>query len=465
MRCLASAPLTRKAKSEVWYPHEGYIPVNLYILVPTLLDYITDEKIKDSFEQLCGLYLYLIQAKHESVNREMQVYHILHDPSSLRKQSGRGAAEQQQEKLRRLRIVNSFIHNFVRSMRKANFNPITQDQINFAANPEQILFGAPMSIDWDKLDSSIFEDYFASLKDDDCSPPPPFAEHCLVFWRGVGVQKQTDLFLLAKIDILVQKGFKLLRTALGPVLPARRSKKSGLATMAQEYYHMEDAAGSSKSPSNIHMPGHIQRKTLLNSAAHFWEKVTVEEPTYKEVILLFKKKDGDQGKQQPDKGRLSIQRYFDIPMKNLQVVFPVQKTMWNLADVVSFLMLLSFSITLAFKAFFAIANSTYIDEAVLGVLFLLFPLLLRWVNRKINSQRAHHQARVIAEESLRKNSLNCNAGVLSYIHDAAIEQDVKEALLAYFIIWQWGSGIRKKELDISIEHFLKTNASVLTLLL
>jgi len=55
------------------------------------------------------------------------------------------------------------------------------------------------------------------------------------------------------------------------------------------------------------MPGHIQRKTLLNSAAHFWEKVTVEEPTYKEVILLFKKKDGDQGKQQPDKGRLSIQ--------------------------------------------------------------------------------------------------------------------------------------------------------------
>jgi len=43
-------------------------------------------------------------------------------------------------------------------------------------------------------------------------------------------------------------------------------------------------------------------------AAHFWEKVTVEEPTYKEVILLFKKKDGDQGKQQPDKGRLSIQR-------------------------------------------------------------------------------------------------------------------------------------------------------------
>jgi len=39
-----------------------------------------------------------------------------------------------------------------------------------------------MSIDWDKLDSSIFEDYFASLKDDDCSPPPPFAEHVSILF-------------------------------------------------------------------------------------------------------------------------------------------------------------------------------------------------------------------------------------------------------------------------------------------
>jgi len=37
-----------------------------------------------------------------------------------------------------------------------------------------------------------------------------------------------------------------------------------------------------------------------------------------------------------------------------------------------------------------------------------------------------------------------------------VQSHCQEALLAYFIIWQWGSGIRKKELDISIEHFLKT---------
>ncbi len=35
-------------------------------------------------------------------------------------------------------MINSFIHNFVRTMRKANFNPLTQEQIKFAANPEQV---------------------------------------------------------------------------------------------------------------------------------------------------------------------------------------------------------------------------------------------------------------------------------------------------------------------------------------
>jgi hypothetical protein len=48
-------------------------------------------------------------------------------------------------------------------------------------------------------------------------------------------------------------------------------------------------------------------------------------------------------------------------MKNLQVVFPLQQAGWNWADMVSFLMLISFSVTLAFKAFFTLANSTFVS--------------------------------------------------------------------------------------------------------
>lgn len=301
----------------------------------------------------------------------------------------------------------------------------------------------------------------------------------------------------------------------------------------------------------------------------------MEEPTYKEVVLLFKKKknssSGSSGEDQvhgkPDENAIFIQRsvfpicpllpsasvhlaltlrecvrvscvvpcvvscyrFYDIPMKNLQVVFPLQQAGWNWADMVSFLMLLSFSVTLAFKAFFTLAHSTYVSSwrrvrkrerefecervsyhvvvrarAVVRVVRIIDHLLAVQVHRRGGAgysgaavpplravgqpkdrrtavpvpgapphthparTRTHRtracahdlcgawvQAKNMAARSLRNNSLNCNKSVLSYIHEAAIEQEIKEALLAYFVIWQWRDGIRKDQLDAAIEHLIK----------
>lgn len=458
-------------KHRVWYPHENYIPVNLHLLASTLLDAVSkieeetgSRGLRKSFEELCGVYLYVVQAKHEALTRELQLYQTLFNPAlrqSDKHAAGQGGVDNE---ARRQRMINSFIHNFVRTMRKANFNPLTQEQIKFAANPEQILFGVPMRIDWDKLDSSLLEAYFNSVDEPDIPPPPPFARNCLVFWRGVGVQRRTGRFVLAKLDLLIQRGLNILKAALSPILPSPKIRISdGLASMAQDY--MNTGAEPEQPHTSIHLPRFIDRKTLLTTAASLFEEVTVEEPTYKEVVLLFKKKKNssggeDQAHGKPDENAIFIQRFYDIPMKNLQVVFPLQQAGWNWADMVSFLMLLSFSVTLAFKAFFTLAHSTYIDEAVLGILVLLFPLFVRWVNRKIGAQRSQYQAKNMAARSLRNNSLNCNKSVLSYIHEAAIEQEIKEALLAYFVIWQWRDGIRKDQLDAAIEHLIKANFGV-----
>jgi hypothetical protein len=119
----------------------------------------------------------------------------------------------------------------------------------------------------------------------------------------------------------------------------------GLASMAQDYV---DAGQEPYQPhTSIHLPRFIDRKTLLTTAgthaqcplisrnlnlspyatltrhththarathtqsASLFEEVTVEEPTYKEVVLLFKKKktsqDGADGK--PDDNAIFIQRF------------------------------------------------------------------------------------------------------------------------------------------------------------
>lgn len=49
---------------------------------------------------------------------------------------------------------------------------------------------------------------------------------CLVFWRGVGVQKKTGLFLLAKLDNIVQKFLNVAKAALSPVLPTSHVRLS-----------------------------------------------------------------------------------------------------------------------------------------------------------------------------------------------------------------------------------------------
>jgi hypothetical protein len=42
----------------------------------------------------------------------------------------------------------------------------------------------------------------------------------LVFWRGVGVQRRTGRFVLAKLDLLIQRGLNIFKAALSPILPS-----------------------------------------------------------------------------------------------------------------------------------------------------------------------------------------------------------------------------------------------------
>ena len=37
--------------------------------------------LRKSFEELCGVYLYVVQAKHEALTRELQLYQTLFNPA------------------------------------------------------------------------------------------------------------------------------------------------------------------------------------------------------------------------------------------------------------------------------------------------------------------------------------------------------------------------------------------------
>lgn len=64
--------------------------------------------------------------------------------------------------------------------RHAGRSPLlTSKRIRLTLGPHQVLFGVPMRIDWEKLDSNLLEAYFNSIDEPDVPPPPPFARNVL----------------------------------------------------------------------------------------------------------------------------------------------------------------------------------------------------------------------------------------------------------------------------------------------
>jgi len=117
--------------------------------------------------------------------------------------------------------------------------------------------------------------------------------------------------------------------------------------------------------------------------------------------------------------------------------------------------------TIAFKVYSALDDHTYLDEAVLTMLFILLPALMRHIFKifisKQTTQRLHHQ---LLTDTLVNKSLNCNKSVLTYVKESAQMQDLKEVMFAYFVIWRWGKGISQEELDGACEHILVSKFKV-----
>jgi hypothetical protein len=64
-----------------------------------------------------------------------------------------------------------------------------------------------------------------------------------------------------------------------------------------------------------------------------------------------------------------------------------------------------------------------------------------------------YNARMISE--LYDKNLDNDTGVLQYLIDSIEEQEYKEAMLAYYMLWLQGQPMREDDLDAAVESFLQ----------
>jgi hypothetical protein len=134
-----------------------------------------------------------------------------------------------------------------------------------------------------------------------------------------------------------------------------------------------------------------------------------------------------------------------IPMADAEIVFPDKKVRMGSFDLA---VLIISSLAAVPAVINAIAKGSSGALVVAGALVLY---MAKVVGRFLRV-RGKYLARMT--RNLYEKNLDNSFGVLQYLVDSLEEQEYKEAVLAYFVLWRAGRLMTEAELDAAVEHFV-----------
>eukprot|EP01119_Soliformovum_irregulare_P005011 TRINITY_DN1630_c0_g1_i1.p1 TRINITY_DN1630_c0_g1~~TRINITY_DN1630_c0_g1_i1.p1 ORF type:complete len:621 (+),score=159.96 TRINITY_DN1630_c0_g1_i1:3-1865(+) len=438
--------------NRLYHPHDSVIRTSIDELILYLTLFLeTKEKDIDAsrqFNRLAGNYLYMLLSRE--IRKKANIYEALFNPARA---SGTLSENQKfhttfldADSETKKAYQNLFLKNFLSVMRRANFTPLTETDFRMCTQSLKGRFrlsSIPIEVDWRQLESSLLPDFFDAME----IQPSILSRRCLFFWRGINTRKREGYFFLEKLDFLLLKVAKFIH------LPQFLGNSDEIPTKIET------------EKTSIHEDSFVDLKSLNQfTFSSLWQREEMIDPIFEEVVILYrqnKKKNSTSTRVQVENSmkdtgdEIYIQRFFGVPLQDIQMLFPCKKLGRNWADFVYLFMIFAWVFTIFAKILTVWDENTYWDEAALAILFFLAPSLLRrFFKIFISSHTAQRKYNQLMTDTLYNRSLNCNKGVMSYVRDVANQQDLKEALLAYFIIWRAKRGITSQELDAACESLL-----------
>lgn len=186
---------------------------------------------------------------------------------------------------------------------------------------------------------------------------------------------------------------------------------------------------------------HRGRDSLGCGMRDFFKKDVVEDVAFEELLLIYRpghklmKRMGKPGEHPKAAQPIHIQRFAAVRLKDFASIFPSKKKSWNFADWFYVLVTLCWSLTLLFKLQHAWASSTYLDELALAVLFVLLPLLVRYVVTSVIRLRSDKQQEAVTSDILYNTSLNCNKAALTHVREQAVQQELNMVITVLFALY------------------------------
>ncbi|XP_027095797.1 uncharacterized protein [Coffea arabica] len=187
-------------------------------------------------------------------------------------------------------------------------------------------------------------------------------------------------------------------------------------------------------PASLKHCGNDFWKMLKTAISILISQSTLQEPAFKELILLYTKElDGTDTEDKANVPPLELKIYEKIPIPDLPVIFPHKKLSFRILDAVrldvaTLLGLLAFFINYKFEDILSSPSAILLDVITVSALLIyVFRVVLGY-----KTTRDRYQ--LLVNRTLYEKTVASGFGSVHFLLDASQQQQYKEAILAYAIL-------------------------------
>lgn len=204
---------------------------------------------------------------------------------------------------------------------------------------------------------------------------------------------------------------------------------------------------------------------LRRRLRRFYRLEEVRLPTYRRLIIMLKQRPHKRLGPNPDTRNVFIKLFKDIPKLDVEMLLPGGQL--RMPGIQRLKLSGSLATSIGYIGYKMYHEASHLLYGWLTRNPLLFwgplSLVLSYGYRQYYGYQQMRQSySLLLTQSLYYQNLDSNAGVLTRLLDEAEEQECREALLAYFLLWRQAGeeGWELSQLDAAAEQFLRQQTGI-----
>ncbi|XP_007032041.2 PREDICTED: uncharacterized protein LOC18601143 isoform X1 [Theobroma cacao] len=425
----------KKKKDIIKLERESVIPIVKQKLITTLADLIEGKSERAEFLKLCQRVEYTIRAwYHLQFDELMQLFALFEPVHGAQKLEQQNLSPEEIDDLEQ-----NFLSYLFEMMDKSNFKITTDEEIDVALSAEYRL-NLPIVVNESKLDKRLFTRYFEKNPHKDL---PYFADKFIIFRRGFGIDHMTAYFFKAKVNTIIVRFWRCF------------TKVTGLKFLTRLFFgkKVKPYKKASAEPTELKIEGEqnelyverIRIEKLKFSISNFLRKITIQEPTFERIIVVYRR----MPRKHETQRNIYVKHFKNIPMADLEIVLPEKKNPGlTPMDWVKFLVSAAIGLV-------TVISSLSMPKPDIRVIFGILSAVVGYcVKTYFSFQQNLVDYQNLITRCVYDKQLDSGRGTLLHLCDEVIQQEVKEVIVSFFVLMEQGKGVSKGDLDLLCEQLI-----------